>query len=119
MQEFTHQISQLKLRLSYGKLGNQAGASLYTFASTMELSNLGRYFFADGRHPHLIAPAVVNPVTTWEKVSSKNIGLDFGLFGNAITGSFDIYERKTKDMLGPGEDFPDFFVSICFIVLHL
>ena len=109
MQEFTHQISQLKLRLSYGKLGNQAGASLYTFASTMELSNLGRYFFADGRHPHLIAPAVVNPVTTWEKVSSKNIGLDFGLFGNAITGSFDIYERKTKDMLGPGEDFPDFF----------
>lgn len=106
----TDLLSHLKLRLSYGRLGNQAGAALYTFASTMGLSNaLGNYIFADGRHMYITAPGVVNPATTWEKVNSKNLGIDFGLFGNQLTGSFDIYERKTKDMLGPGVDFPDFF----------
>lgn len=110
MQPLSQTVSQLKLRMSYGKLGNQAGAALYTFASTMNLSGgLGSYIFADGRHSYLLAPGVVNPATTWEKVSSKNIGVDFGFMGNALTGSLDIYERKTKDMLGPGVDFPDFF----------
>jgi hypothetical protein len=54
-------------------------------------------------------PAVVNPNTTWEKVESKNIGLDFGFFGNALTGTVDIFQRDTRDMLGPGHDFPDMF----------
>ena len=110
MEPLSQKVSQLKLRMSYGKLGNQAGAALYTFASTMNLSGgLGSYIFADGRHAYLLAPGVVNPATTWEKVSSKNIGLDFGFMNNALTGSLDVYERKTKDMLGPGVDFPDFF----------
>lgn len=43
------------------------------------------------------------------KVESKNIGLDFGFFGNSLTGSFDVFQRDTKDMLGPTVDFPDFF----------
>ena len=106
MEPLSQKVSQLKLRMSYGKLGNQAGAALYTFASTMNLSGgLGSYIFADGRHAYLLAPGVVNPATTWEKVSSKNIGLDFGFMNNALTGSLDIYERKTKDMLGPGVHF--------------
>lgn len=110
MEPVTDVLSHLKLRLSYGRLGNQAGAALYTFASTMNLSSgLGSYIFADGRHMYLTAPGVVNPATTWEKVNSKNLGIDYGFLGNALTGSFDIYERKTKDMLGPGVDFPDFF----------
>ena len=77
MEPLSQKVSQLKLRMSYGKLGNQAGAALYTFASTMNLSGgLGSYIFADGRHAYLLAPGVVNPATTWEKVSSKNIGID-------------------------------------------
>lgn len=106
-------VSNLKLRASYGLLGNQAGAALYTFAATMELNNnLGNYIFADGRNIFTKSPLVVNPATTWEKVESKNIGLDFGFFGNALTGSFDVFQRDTKDMLGPGTDFPDFFGAI-------
>jgi TonB-linked SusC/RagA family outer membrane protein len=103
-------VSNLKLRASYGLLGNQAGAALYTFAATMDLNDkLGNYIFSDGRHIFTKAPAVVNPNTTWEKVESKNIGLDFGFFGNSLTGSFDVFQRDTKDMLGPTVDFPDFF----------
>ena len=110
MEPITDVVSNLKLRASYGLLGNQAGASLYTFASTMDLNDkLGNYIFADGRHVFTKAPGVVNPATTWEKVESKNLGLDFGFFGNALTGSFDVFQRDTKDMLGPGVDFPDFF----------
>lgn len=113
MSSLTDVVSNLKLRASYGLLGNQAGAALYTFAATMELNNsLGNYIFADGRNIFTKSPLVVNPATTWEKVESKNIGLDFGLFGNALTGSFDVFQRDTKDMLGPGTDFPDFFGAI-------
>jgi TonB-linked SusC/RagA family outer membrane protein len=110
MNPVTDILSNLKLRASYGLLGNQAGAALYTFASTMELNdNLGNYIFSDGRHLFTRAPSVVNPATTWEKVESKNVGFDFGLFGNALTGTVDIFQRDTKEMLGPGVDFPDFF----------
>ena len=110
MEPLTKVLSHLKIRGSIGRLGNQSGAALYTFASTMSLSGgLGGYYFADGRHMYLNAPGVVNPATTWEKVNSRNIGLDFALFNNSLTGSFDVFQRTTKDMLGPGVDFPDFF----------
>jgi len=110
MEPVTGTLSHLKLRASYGRLGNQSGAALYTFASVMELSNgLGSYIFPEGRRLHINAPAVINTATTWEKVNSKNIGLDFGLLGNALSGSFDIFERNTSDMLGPSVDYPDYF----------
>lgn len=103
-------LSQLKLRASYGLLGNQAGAGYYTFASVMELNkNLSNYIFDTGRTTFLNAPLLVNSATTWEKVESKNIGLDFGFFNNALTGSLDLFRRDTKDMLGPGIDLPDYF----------
>ena len=110
MESLQDKVSSLKLRVSYGLLGNQAGASLYTFATSMSLNGgLGGYIFQDGRHIYTNAPGVIDPNTTWEKVESKNIGLDFGFFGNALTGTFDIFQRDTKDMLGPGLDFPDMF----------
>ena len=107
----TNVVSNLKIRASYGLLGNQAGAQLYTFAATIDLNDkgLGKYIFADGRHVYTIAPRVVNQNTTWEKIESKNMGLDFGFFNNALTGSFEVFQRDTKDMLGPAIDFPDFF----------
>lgn len=114
MQPITHVVSNLKLRASYGLLGNQAGAALYTFAATMDLNEkgLGNYIFADGRHTYTTAPGVIDMNTTWEKVESKNIGLDFGFFNNSLSGTLDVFQRDTKDMLGPAVDFPDFFGAI-------
>lgn len=110
MQGIRGWLSNLKIRASYGLLGNQAGAATYTFAATMSPSgSLGGYIFSDGRHSYTVAPGVVNPSTTWEKVLSQNLGVDFGFFDNALTGSFDIFQRDTRDMLGPGEEYPDFF----------
>ena len=103
-------LSNLKLRASWGLLGNQADAALYTFASTMSLSGgLGNYIFSDGRHHYTNPAGVINPDVTWEKVESKNLGVDFGFFGNALTGSFDVFQRDTKDMLGKSITLPDMF----------
>lgn len=102
-------LSNLKLRASWGLLGNQSGADYYTFTSTMDVSSLGSWFFQNGREMFIYAPGVISPNTTWEKVESKNIGIDFGFFGNALTGTFDVFQRDTKDMLGPSADLADFF----------
>ncbi|MDE5610696.1 MAG: TonB-dependent receptor, partial [Odoribacter sp.] len=72
-------------------------------------NGLGGYLFDDGRHSYMDAPGVISSATTWEKVESKNLGIDFGFLNNALTGTFDIFQRDTKDMLGPGVDYPDFF----------
>lgn len=102
-------VSSLKLRASWGLLGNQSGAGLYTFASTMGITTMGSWYFRDGRDMYINAPGVIDSNTTWEKVESKNIGLDFGFLGNSLTGTFEIFQRDTKDMLGPSADLADFF----------
>ena len=109
MESLRPTLNNLKLRVSYGKMGNQAGAALYTFASTMGITTKGNYWFGDSRDGYINAPGVIDPTVTWEKVESKNLGLDFGLFNNALTGTFEIFQRDTKDMLGPGYKFPDYF----------
>lgn len=109
MQSASTVLSNLKLRGSYGLLGNQNGADLYTFASIMETKTQGNYYFSDGRQMYIKAPGVIDPNTTWEKVKSANVGIDFGFFGNSLTGTFDIFQRDTRDMLGPTADFADLF----------
>lgn len=102
-------VSSLKVRGSWGRLGNQSGAALYTFASTMGVTPLGTWYFQDGRDMYVNAPGVVDPNTTWEKVESREMALDFGLFGHALTGTLGFFRRDTKDMLGPTADLADIF----------
>lgn len=109
MESIASVLPIFKIRASYGRLGNQNSANLYTFASVMNITSLGRYYFGDGRQMSINGPGVVIPNTTWEKVDSQNIGIDFGLFGNALSGSFDLFRRDTKDMLGPSADLADMF----------
>lgn len=109
MQPAQHLLNSLKLRASYGRLGNQSGAGLYTFAETMGTSTQGNWYFADGRNMIIWGPGTSDPNVTWEKVENKNIGVDFGLIDNRLTGSLDLFERVTRDMLGPSEDVADMF----------
>ncbi|MDD2283944.1 MAG: TonB-dependent receptor [Paludibacter sp.] len=109
MQPIQHVLSSLKLRASYGELGNQSGARLYTFSKTMNTSAQGNWYFTDGRNMIIWGPETSDPNVTWEKVKSKNGGVDFGIFNNRLTGSFDLFERITRDMLGPSEDVADMF----------
>jgi len=109
MQSLNHILNTFKIRASYGHLGNQSGAALYTFAQTMNISTKGTWYFPNGRDMIIWGPGTFDPNVTWEKVESSNLGVDYGLFNNRLTGSFDIFRRKTKDMLGPSEDIADMF----------
>jgi TonB-linked SusC/RagA family outer membrane protein len=115
MKNLRNVINTLKLRASYGLLGNQSGAGLYSYIQSMGVSIPGingagpGWFFQNGREGVIFAPAPFNPGTTWEKVYTKNLGIDFDLLHNSLSGSVDVYERETKDMLGPSFDIADIF----------
>lgn len=115
MENFRSIINTLKLRASYGLLGNQSGAGLYSYIQSMGVSIPGingagpAWFFQNGREGIIFAPAPFNAGTTWEQVYTKNLGLDFDLLRNRLSGSIDVYERETKDMLGPTFDIADLF----------
>jgi TonB-linked outer membrane protein, SusC/RagA family len=100
-------VEVLKPRVSYGELPNQNTTSLYPTYQTIPTSIGGGLWLLDGARPNTGAsPKLVSTVLTWEKVSTLNIGVDWNAFRNRLTGSFDYFTRKTKDMVGPGVELP-------------
>ena len=84
-------LSYLKIRSSYGLTGN---ASISNFASR-GLYDAVRYFGTSGLSPTQIA----NPDLTWEETAQFDIGVDFGLFSNRLSGEVDYYVKNTSDLL--------------------
>lgn len=91
----SNSISDLKLRLSTGKSGNQAIASYQTLA---RLSNTTP-IFGDGQNVGFILSAFENPDLKWETTTASNIGVDFGVFNNRLKLTADYYIKNTKDLL--------------------
>ena len=100
-------IGTLKLRGSWGQLGNTNTTNLYPFYLTMPVSNKNGTWLLDGQKPNTsYAPGLVSSMLTWETVESWDVGLDVGALDNRLTASFDYYVRKTKDMVGPAPELP-------------
>lgn len=89
-------ITDLKIRASWGKLGNQEVGD-YRYLSTYVLN--GSYFFNNQQVSGITEGPLANALLTWEKTTSKNIGLDVGLFKNKLTVSADYFIRNTDDIL--------------------
>lgn len=90
-------ISSLKLRAGYGVSGNSAGFNVFT--SRLLYASTGRFYY-DGKFINAIGPFQnANPDLKWERTSTTNIGLDFGLFNNRLSGSIDVYDKRTSDLL--------------------
>lgn len=88
-------ISDLKLRLSYGRVGNSAIGAYQT------LGLLSRTWYASGTN-YLTAfspGSIPNPNLMWETTDKFNAGLDFGIFDQRISGSVDVYRENTHDLL--------------------
>jgi TonB-linked SusC/RagA family outer membrane protein len=86
-------INQLKLRVGYGKTGNQDFPS----GSAQQ-----RYDFGNTNgQPTLIAINNANPNLKWQSDKQTNIGVDFGFLGNKLTGSIDYFNKTTNDLLFP------------------
>ncbi|UII75400.1 TonB-dependent receptor [Flagellimonas sp. HMM57] len=89
-------ISNLKLRVSYGITGNQ---EIGNYTSLVLLGTSGDAVF-DGERFTSIAPSnLANPDLRWEETAQFNVGLDFGLFNNRISGTLDYYTKETSDLL--------------------
>ena len=101
-------IDNLKIRLSYGQLPNQqlnSNYGNYPYLATMGYGKTS-YLFGNESQLFVNAPGLVSPNFTWEKVQTKNIGFDFTLLRNRLSGSFDYYIRDTKDMIVGGFKLP-------------
>lgn len=106
---------QMEVRLSYGRLGNQNGAGLYDYLNFMTLRpDYSNAWLLSGvtsatpvRGTVALTPSMVSPYITWEKVDNANLGFDLTLLNNRLTITADIYQRTTKDMIGPAEAIPD------------
>lgn len=90
-------LSNLKLRASYGSVGNPAIDPFQTLGSLTNVSYNYGSVVTTGLYPN----AAPNPRLSWEYTATANIGLDFGLFQNRISGSIDLYHAYTKDMIMP------------------
>ncbi|MNQ04797.1 TonB dependent receptor [compost metagenome] len=91
-------VSNLKLRASWGQIGNLGNLGPYQFSVPLNQTQalIGstpviNYGYAEGE--------LSNPNLKWESSEQTNIGLDFTMFNNTLTGSVDAYVKKNKDML--------------------
>jgi TonB-linked SusC/RagA family outer membrane protein len=90
-------VSNLKLRAGYGITGN---SGIGNYASLVTLGTGGVYLYPDGQYRETYGPnSNPNPDLRWEKKREFNIGLDFGLFASKLSGSLDVFNRVTKDLL--------------------
>lgn len=100
-------ISDMKLRASYGTLGN-GNISPYKFLETMSVTQMGRIL--NGIRPdYTQQPNVIPNGLTWEKATTLNLGTDLALLNNRLTLTADVYTRKTRDMFTDGLPLPNVF----------
>ena len=97
MQRFS-QLSELKLRASWGVNGNQSFGN-YLFLSTYTIGDSKAMYQFGNTFVSTIRPSAVDPNIKWEQTTSSNVGVDFGLYNNRVTGSLDLYSKTTDDLI--------------------
>jgi iron complex outermembrane receptor protein len=92
-------LTNLKLRLSYGITGQQDGIGLYDYISYYGLSDTkAQYQFGD-KFYQMFRPGGFYENRKWEQTATTNIGIDYGFFNNRLSGSIELYYKKTTDLL--------------------
>lgn len=107
MQPLKPALTDLKLRGSYGSIGNQA---VKQDAFLRIMSNSNANWIVNGT----VAPSpdsyqLVGESLTWERVNTLDVGLDARLFNNMLGVNVDWYQRDTRGVLSPGQALPDIF----------
>ncbi len=94
-------ISNLKLRASWGKLGNDR-VSPFQYLNLFSYGAINQGYVFNGSDVNVLNPGVAaNTNITWETKSSLNIGVDAGFFENRLTFEIDVFSEKRKDILAP------------------
>ncbi len=99
-------LSNLKLRASYGSLGNNAVGNYDAIAAYSNIMNRGKkneykfgYVLDNAAVIALAQTAIANFDLSWESTYVTDFGIDFGLAGNRLTGTIDYFDKKTKNIL--------------------
>jgi len=106
MKQFSKTLNYFKLRASYGILGNQ-NVGNFQYQTTYF-----NYTAAYGFNNTLVGGAGTyqsNPDLTWESAATFNVGVDFSLFNDKLTGSFDYFNKVTRNILQTPQDVPSIF----------
>lgn len=89
-------LDELKLRGGYGVTGNSLGFDPYI--ATLQYGVTGSFYY--GGYVNALGPTQnANPDLKWEKTATANIGVDFAILQNRISGSVDVYNKKTTDLI--------------------
>jgi TonB-dependent starch-binding outer membrane protein SusC len=100
MKQFSKWLDYAKFRVSYGENGNR---QIGRYAALSNLSGGTYEFITSGgtryNTGYVAGTTLPNPNLKWEKNSSTNFGLDYSVLRGKISGSFDIYDRTTKNLL--------------------
>ncbi|WP_298552927.1 TonB-dependent receptor [uncultured Parabacteroides sp.] len=105
--DWAEYVGTLKLRGSYGELGNQNTTEWYPTYRVLKVTASGGDWLQNNAKPNIATvPALISSTLGWERVRNWNIGFDFGALNNRLTGSFDYYSRKTLNMVGPAPELP-------------
>lgn len=92
-------LSDLKLRLGWGQTGQQDVGNDYAWIPTYTINKDNRSLYPADGNGTLYRPDNYTPKLKWETTTTYNIGLDWGVLNNRLTGSVDWYYRKTDDLL--------------------
>lgn len=104
-------VDNLKLRASFGSLGNQNVSSYYTYMRLVSIADFTGYSFGEGsamaKYSTLGAPIASD--LTWETAQQWDLGFDLTMLGNRLNITADVYVRNTKDMLTDGVQLPSVY----------
>lgn len=92
-------LSDLKLRVGYGVTGQQDGIDFYGYLPRYTVSNNFAQYQLGNSYLNLYRPTAYDPNLKWETTTNINAAIDYGFASNRITGSIDVFYRKTKDLL--------------------
>jgi TonB-linked SusC/RagA family outer membrane protein len=111
-------LSNLKIRASWGKVGNDR-IPAFQYLSNFILQ--GGTVIGNKYNLGIVEAGIANPLITWEKATTTDIGVDLGLWNNKLSFEFDYFSKRTEDILQPntgvvpytfGAELPDANIGI-------
>jgi len=93
-------FNDLKIRASWAKTGNQAFGDYLQYPTYTYSNGQANYYF-NGAYITTIRPSAVDPNIHWETTNAFNVGLDFSVLRDRVSGAIDWYTKKTTDLLFP------------------
>ncbi len=114
LQKVKNAFSQIKLRASYGEIGNQVtvfdGSAVPDYYPAIPGLTVGNANWIDPstgiRYITLQSPRLVSSSFTWERISTYDAGIEFSTLRSRLSGTFDLYKEETKGMLVAGSSLP-------------